>query len=282
MQPSPDILVIGSGPGGAVTATCLAEAGHAVLMVEEGANLPLDSAPHFSREEIVQKYRNAGIGVAFGNAKLAFAEGRCVGGGSEINRGLYHRTPADVLSLWRMAWRVEALAPEELTAHFEHCETIAQVQYLPGLAPAFSQRLHQGAQGLGWASMEVPRLFAYGPKWNLGNPGRKQSMTETFVPRFLAAGGQLLADARAVRLVRESGRWRVTVEHRPAAGAYRLIEISVPTVFVACGATGTPALLRRSGITHNVGNQLRFHPMVKVVAKFRDEVNLPGELEPVH
>ena len=50
---------------------------------------------------------------------------------------------------------------------------------------------------------------------------------------------------------------------------------------VACGAVQTPALLRRSGITRNVGNSLRFHPMVKVVAVFDDEVNLPGQPDPV-
>jgi choline dehydrogenase-like flavoprotein len=67
----PEIAVIGSGPGGAVAATLLAEAGHDVLLIEEGGDLGLDSAPHFSREEILQKYRNGGITVALGKAKIA-------------------------------------------------------------------------------------------------------------------------------------------------------------------------------------------------------------------
>lgn len=277
-----EALVIGSGPGGATTAAMLAEAGWDVLLIEEGSALPLESAPHFSREEIIQKYRNAGINVAFGRAKVAFVEGCCVGGGSEINRGLYHRTPIDVLERWRREYRADGLGWEELRPHFEACEAIARVEYLPGPAPAISLRLHEGAQNLGWASMEVPRLFAYGQDWNSGSPGRKQSMTETFVPRFVAAGGRLLADARAMRLRRNAGRWHAKVEHRPAGGPRRVIEIAAPHVFVAAGATGTPALLRRSGITRNVGDQLRMHPMIKVVAKFRDEINNPGELEPVH
>jgi hypothetical protein len=44
----------------------------------------------------------------------------------------------------------------------------------------------------------------------------------------------------------------------------------------------TPALLRRSGVTRAVGDSLRFHPMVKVVAMFPDEVNQSGGQEPVH
>jgi len=273
-----DIAVIGSGPGGAVTAALCAEAGRDVLLLEEGQHLPLESAPHFSREEIIQKYRNAGINLALGRAKIAYVEGRCVGGGSEINRGLYYRTPDTVLEGWRRNYKVEELAPETLRAHFEACEETARVEYLPGPAPAISQRLQEGADHLGWECVEAPRLFSYA-KGSSASPGRKQSMSETFVPRFQAAGGRMLAEARASRLRRENGKWRIFVENGQAR---RPLDVVANTVFVACGAVETPALLRRSGFTHNIGNRLRFHPMIKVVARFPDELNLPGDLEPVH
>src|SRR3546814_6275156 len=48
---SAEIVVIGSGPGGAVTAALCAEAGRSVLLVEEGENLPLEAAPQFRSEE---------------------------------------------------------------------------------------------------------------------------------------------------------------------------------------------------------------------------------------
>ena len=44
----------------------------------------------------------------------------------------------------------------------------------------------------------------------------------------------------------------------------------------------TPALLRRSGIRENVGNSLRLHPMIKVVARFPDVVNSLDMGVPVH
>src|SRR5206468_7568428 len=82
-----EVAVIGSGPGGAVTAGLLAEAGRAVVLVEEGPHLALDSCPPFSRAEMVQKYRAGGVTVAMGTPKISYVEGRCVGGGSEINSG---------------------------------------------------------------------------------------------------------------------------------------------------------------------------------------------------
>jgi choline dehydrogenase-like flavoprotein len=66
-----DILVIGSGPGGSVTASVLSEAGREVLCLEEGPFLSLNSAPQFSREEMIQKYRNGGLTVALGKAKVS-------------------------------------------------------------------------------------------------------------------------------------------------------------------------------------------------------------------
>jgi choline dehydrogenase-like flavoprotein len=277
-----DIVVIGSGPGGAVSATVLAEFGHDVLLIEEGSNLALESAPHFSREEILQKYRNAGINLGMGKIKVAYVEGRCVGGGSEINRGLYHRTPPEVLESWHREFRADAMSSSELQPHFEACEQTARVSYLPGEAPAISRKLHKGAMALGWNCIEVPRLFSYAADRQTGTPGKKQSMTETFLPRFLAAGGRLLADTRVRRLSRYGGRWRLQAEHVAHVSQPRALEIAARTAFVACGAVQTPALLRRSGITRNVGDTLRFHPMIKVVARFPEEVNLPGELEPVH
>lgn len=281
-QLSADIAVIGSGPGGSVTAALCAEAGRSVLLIEDGRDLPLDSAPHFSREEILQKYRNAGVNVAFGHAKIAYVEGRCVGGGSEINRGLYHRLPDEVRETWQSEFKVDKLSSEDLVPHFEACERTASVQFLPGNAPALSLRLHQGATALGWKSVEVPRLFAYSDTWKIGVPGRKQSMSETFIPRFLAAGGTLIADTYVARLTRAGGKWRITAQYGPLGQRPRSLEITAGTVFVACGAVQTPALLRRSGITNNVGDSLRFHPMLKMVATFGEEINEPGELEPVH
>jgi hypothetical protein len=105
-------------------------------------------------------------------------------------------------------------------------------------------------------------------------------MTVTFVPRYLEAGGRLLPDTWVRSLSRHNGRWQVRAEQ--VAKGRRRLDIEAETVFVACGAIQTPALLRRSGLTHNVGHTLRFHPMIKVIAQFLPEVNPPGMLDPVH
>ncbi|HXP61715.1 MAG TPA: GMC family oxidoreductase [Dongiaceae bacterium] len=270
------IAVVGSGPGGAITACVLAEAGRDVLLIEEGPFCPLESCPPFSKSEMLRKYRNGGQTVALGANKVAYVEGCCVGGGSEINSGLYHRAPPEILEVWRRQFKVSALSEADLRPHFEACERELSVSLLPGAAPAASLKLHQGASRLGWKSFEVPRWFRQGP----GKPpgGERQSMTRTFVPRLLAAGGKLLPQTRIQRLRRQAGQWLLEGRHADT-GALR---IEAETLFLCGGAVQTPALLRRSGITRNVGNALQVHPTVKIVARFPDPVNAADMGVPVH
>ncbi len=276
-----EIVVIGSGPGGAITAALLAEAGRDVLLLEEGDHLPLSSCAPFSIDEMLQKYRNGGQTVALGKNKIAYVEGRCVGGGSEINSGLYHRTPPEILERWRQEFQLEAAAEKDLLPHFEQCERDVSVSMLPHDAPPASLKLHDGATKLGWKSLEVPRWFRYDDS-ALRTPhsalGKRQSMTETFIPRFLKAGGRLQSNTRANRIRQNGSGWLIEAKHKSGSA----VRIAADHLFVCAGAVHTPALLRRSGITRNVGHALQVHPTAKIVARFPDTVNAADMGVPVH
>jgi choline dehydrogenase-like flavoprotein len=278
---SAEIVVIGSGPGGSTAACLLAEAGHDVLVLEEGPYLEPGVVRPFSREEMVRQYRNGGLTVAMGPTKVAYVEGRCAGGGSEINSGLYHRTPPGVLAEWREQFRVDGLCEEDLRPHFEANERELSVSKMPGSAPCASLKLQEGATSLGWQWREAARWFAYEPTTLEPNRGVKQTMTRTFLPRALAAGATLLSDVRALRLRRHGEHWEVAAEQNGADGP-RSLTVDASRVVVACGAIQTPALLQRSGLAPRAGDTLHFHPTVKVVARFPDVVNSAGMGVPVH
>ncbi len=273
-----EILVIGSGPGGAITACLLAEAGRDVILIESGPFLTLEECPQFTRDEMERKYRNGGITAALGRTKVAYVEANCVGGGSEINAGLYHRTPEDVLDGWRRDFRLEAAGWADMVPHFEACERAVGVSFLPGAAPPASLKLHEGAGIKGWKSLEVPRWFKYGS----GGAGEKQSMTRTFIPRALKAGCRLVPNVRARRLQRSRGRWVVDAEGVLADGRRTRHKLRCKTLFVACGAIQTPALLQASGIAPLAGRTLKVHPTVKVVARFPDAINARHMGVPMH
>jgi choline dehydrogenase-like flavoprotein len=271
-----EIAVVGSGPGGSITACLLAEAGRDVLLLEEGSFHTADSCPPFSRQEMLKKYRNGGQTVALGKNKIAYVEGRCVGGGSEINSGLYHRTPPEILESWRAGFGVEALAETDLLAYYEANERELSVSLLPATAPAASLKLHEGATRLGWKSLEVPRWVRYTKATN--DSGARQTMTRTFVPRFLKAGGRLSPSTRVKRILQKGNRFELLAQH---SGGTQ-VRIEADFLFLCAGAIQTPALLRRSGIKRNIGNSLQLHPTVKLAARFPELVNSAEMGVPVH
>ena len=61
-----DVLIIGSGAGGATTAAVLAEAGMDVLIVEEGEWVEQGSVVPFSLDQMDRQYRSGGVTVALG------------------------------------------------------------------------------------------------------------------------------------------------------------------------------------------------------------------------
>jgi len=264
------VLVIGSGPGGSVTAWTLAAKGKDVLLVEEGPNLPLGSCPPFSIEELRQKYRSGGMNPALGKPTIPFVEARCAGGGSEINSGMYHRIPIEVLGVWRKKFQAQHLEMEHLLPHFEACESALCVQLNPGKPPGAATKMRTGADAMGWKSKEIPRWFKYEkePLDSKDHSGRRQSMTETLIPRAMAFGCRFMTSVRAEQLRPKNKHWELKAER---AGVP--ISIFADAVFLCCGALQSPALLRRSGIRKNIGNSLALHPTIKVVAFFPDEIN---------
>jgi choline dehydrogenase-like flavoprotein len=255
-----EVLVIGSGPGGSITACELAVAGRDVVLCEEGPEVGPGEVDDFSLDDMRRRYRNGGLTAALGRTPVAFAEACCLGGGSEINAGLYHRLPAGVIDEWRDKYRIRNFDAGDLEPHFAHCERALSVSHMPGAAPAASLKLKEGAERLGWSVSEAPRWFRYGA----AEPER-QSMLRTYVPQARSHGCRVLPSARIERL-----------EIRGRAAHLALgpgLRVRFREVFVCAGATGTPALLRRSGIRSNVGERLALHPTAKIVALFAEEVN---------
>ena len=271
-----DVIVIGSGPGGSLAACLVAEKGMKVLLIEEGPMVPQSAFEAFSLKEMDSKYRNQGVTLTLGSPKINYVEGRCLGGGSEVNSGLYFGPDKAVIDRWARDYKVKDFDFDALDALGKANERDINVSLMPVDAPLISRKLEIGAEILGWQSLEVPRWFKYDS--NKGASGVRQSMTETFLPRFKRAGGQILSASRVNKIRRKGRDWTVRGEH----GDRATFEYSCDNLFVSCGAIQTPALLSRSGIGRNVGSSLRMHPSIKVVAKFEERLNFPGVGVPVH
>ena len=277
------VAIVGSGPGGSVAASLLAKAGRDVLLIEEGPYISQDACRLYSREEMEQKYRNGGVALALGRPKVTFMEARCVGGGSEVNAGLYYRTPPDILERWRSEFQVADLGPEQLEPHFESIEETLKVVSTSEESQGAGSRLRMGAEALGLSSLDSRSSLRRGSIGADGTlQGQRVSMTRTFLPEAFRAGARLLAQTRVHSFRRDGDRWRLRCHYSQSGDTAREFTIEAETLFLCCGAVQTPILLRRSGIKRNVGNSLAMHATAKVTALFEEAVNHPGMGVPTH
>jgi choline dehydrogenase-like flavoprotein len=278
-----DALVIGSGAGGAITAATLAEAGMQVLILEEGREQPSQDMDTHGPSAMQSLYRNAGLSPIFGRSSIAFVEGCCVGGSTEINSSFWHHPPDSAIERWVREYGVRGLSRDELEVTMAELEaTLSPVTTREGALPASSRVFGRGLEALGLPVSETPRLHRGDSTRSQFAPGAKASMSRTYLPRALAAGARLEAGWRADRLVGDGRRIRsVRISQRMAGRTIRR-EVRAGHVFVCGGAIQTPALLRRSGIKHRIGDSLRIQPMLKVAALFDEVLDADLSVMPVY
>ena len=100
-----DVVIVGSGAGGAVAAATLAEAGLDVLVLEAGEHYNRESYPSDHLEAIANLYRDAGLTIAEGRPPIPVPVAKVVGGTTVINSGTCFRAPDAVLEDWRAPLR---------------------------------------------------------------------------------------------------------------------------------------------------------------------------------
>ncbi len=269
-------LVVGTGAGGAVAGTLLAEAGEEVLFLEDGLLHRSEDYTENIGEMTAALYRDGGISPLLGMPPVGFAEGRCVGGGTVINGGLIWRTPPWILEEWSRQYGLSGYDQDALIPHFESIERDLNVviREPENDANLDSMVLRAGADQLGWKHVMIPHAVKDCTNRNLcptGCPtGAKQSMLESYLPRALDRGARIITGSRALRIRHEGGRASSVVAK--VQGRRRPLEIHFDELTVAGGAVQTPHLLSRSGLGPFGGHPLQFHLNLKVLARFKDEV----------
>jgi choline dehydrogenase-like flavoprotein len=279
-----DVVIVGSGAGGAAAAAQLAEAGLDVIVLEAGGHFNRDNYPQGHLDSIAMLYRDAGLTIAEGNPPIPVPVAKAVGGTTVINSGTCFRAPDEVLDNWRdehgVSWA------RDLDPYFVEAEEFLRVTPLdPERMGRNGQLAMEGAAAIGASGGPISR--------NAGNCVQcsscpygcridaKRGMHVSYLPRAVAAGARVRAGVEARRLLVEDGRAvGVSCFAGPSSqgsnGTRRSYTYTVRArraTIVAGGAFGTPELLIRSGLGGGqVGRNLHIHPACWVGARYEEEV----------
>jgi choline dehydrogenase-like flavoprotein len=116
-QMSADVVIIGTGAGGGITAEICAKAGLKVLLIEEG---PLKTSKDFKMLESVAYptlYQES-AGRKTADKAINILQGRTVGGSTTVNWTSSFRTPADTLAFWQNQFALKDMTVENMATWF--------------------------------------------------------------------------------------------------------------------------------------------------------------------
>jgi choline dehydrogenase-like flavoprotein len=273
-----DVVVVGSGAGGAVAAAILAEAGLDVIVVEAGPYMNRATYPEDPVDALSTLYRDGGLTIAQGRPAVPVPVGRAVGGTTVVNSGTCLRAPQRVLERWRDEHGVEWAM--DLEAEFADAEKRLRVQRVDVECMGRNgELLMAGAEKIGASGGPLSRNAGRCVQCSSCPKGcrldAKRAMHVTYLPRAAEAGARVRAGASAERVMFENARAvgvRCTVD---GEGPARRYEVRARNVVCAGGAFGTPELLLRSGLGEGngaLGQNMHIHPAAWIGARFDEEV----------
>lgn len=279
------VLIIGSGAGGATTAAVLAEKGFEVVVLEEGRRHALSSYGQQPTKAMQMLYRNRGMMPIMGSVPIGYVEGRCLGGSTEINSGFWHRLPPEFLLRWQARFGLADFSMEELQTHFDWAEAKLHVTDRTGNWPKSTQVFQRGIEAMQWSAQEVRRAASACVDTNTcpsGCPkGAKQGVSLSLIPEAEANGARFITGAKARLLLKARGRVTGVLAEIQTPEGSDLVRIDAEHIFVCAGPTQTPALLRKSGIKTHIGDTFQIHPMLKVTALFDETIDAHKSVMPL-
>jgi choline dehydrogenase-like flavoprotein len=276
-----DVVIVGSGAGGAVAAATLAEAGLDVIVLEAGDSYNRENYPADPLDAIASLYRDGGLTIAEGRPPIPVPVAKTVGGTTVINSGTCFRAPQPVLEDWRDRYGVEWA--DRLDPDFAEAEEFLRVTPLdPERMGRNGQLAMEGAAAIGARGGPISRNAGSCVQCSSCPFGcridAKRGMHVSYLPRAVAAGARLRTGVEARRVIVEEGRAAgvhcvaATAAERNGSRRPYTVRARQATI-LAGGAFGTPELLLRSGLGGDqVGRNLHIHPACWVGARYEEEV----------
>jgi long-chain-alcohol oxidase len=270
-----DVVIVGSGAGGATAAAVLAAAGLGVVVVEKGGYADRGDFPRRETEALDSLYMDRALGTTT-DGGITMLAGETVGGGTVVNYSTALPTPDALREEWDRVAGFDGVfvgdAFSRAAAAVERRIGVTWEESVPSRRDALMER---GLRALGWHVAALPRNVVGCDPAECGycimgcRLGAKQSALETWLRDGASAGARIVTEAEVNTVVVEDGT-AVGVRVRGGGGE---MTIRARAVILAAGGLHTPAILLRSRIGGRaVGRHLRLHPVTAVWGRFPERV----------
>ena len=283
-----DACVIGSGPGGAVTAATLAHGGLKVLLIEKGPFVPqeqinfrvLDMSNKFGHVETTSGYRTV------------LYQGSALGGSSMVFGAVAMKPKQFVFDEWRESSGANDINAETLEPNYRHvAEVMSVTPQTKDLENRPNAVVREMAHALGKPDdlVLVNRYTSGCAGVGLCNFGcgldLKGNMSNSFLPLALETGRLTVLTDCEVKFVvgdQANGSWTASGVAVSTLNRKQTTVIKARRIIVAAGAFFSSGLLLRSPKFPNresIGRKVYLQPHAQVFGLFDKPITSRGSME---
>ena len=272
LEPRYDVVVVGSGYGGGVTASRLARAGKRVAVLERGREVVTGEFPsRFPdlRGEMQVTGKRMRMGSPTGLYDVRFGEdmhvlvGCGLGGGSLINAGVALRPDPRVFRdpVWPDAIAQDALLDE---GYARAAQWVRPARDASAATRSKFSALHHASAALGKEPVQAPVVLSFEANVNPAgveqpacsycgdccggcNVGAKNTVALTYLPDAVRHGAHLFTHARVSHIVKTPrGGWDVHFTRQEGGAGESPRTVTAELVVLAAGTLGSTEILLRS------------------------------------
>lgn len=252
-----DVVVVGTGAGGAVAAANLARAGLRTVVLEAGPALGPEDMTRDAPNFMARYYWEGGLRMIGGTTQAPTLQARCLGGSTVVNSAILLPLPGWVRQVWREETGIELFTGPKLEAAYQR--VFQRLRVAPTPMTVMGRRnliVKEAIAAAGMDGKPLPRAVVgcegCGDCFTGCVSGAKQSVDRTYIVDAVESGAEVYTCAHVERVMMK-GRRAVGVEGRIVdPDGFRdvgKLRVRAPLVVMAAGVLHTPVILQNSAVT---------------------------------
>jgi len=253
-----DVVVAGSGPGGATVARQMARAGKSVLLLEKGRNQKM-IGNHLAALGFADKF-----GLSWTEEGLNVVRALITGGSTIMYCGAASRPPEWLKSKYGV----------DLDKYVDETIKELDIAELPDeVVGTAGMRILEAGNDLGYKFEKMKKFISpqkckmkCGGTCMLGCPHGAKWSARNYIEDMLIAGGEIVTRADVQHVTHEDGVATGLLAITPKGR----LEVEAKSVVISAGGIGTPSILQKSGLDE-AGQGMFIDPLVFVtgVSRFK-------------
>lgn len=264
-----DVVIVGSGAGGAMAASNFVEAGFKTVLVEAGQQIRLEDMTRDAPKFLAKHFWEGGLRMLIGNGIIPSMQGRALGGSTISNSAIMFRLPQWVRNEWIEEHGLSQLKDEAFDASFDRIFKQMKVAPTPmAVQGPRNLAIRDALESMGIESGPLPRAVqgCEGAADCLIGcaSGAKVSVDRAYLEDAVKNGLTIYTCSEVERILMDGTRATGIEGHVVDNSDWQRhgkFRVNAPRVIVAGGALQSPVLLQKSGIKHRgaVGGTLKAH-----------------------